>query len=592
MAQIFNSVVSRKPRYNNFNLSREKLLSGRIGQLIPVQVEEVVPGDLFKEDVNFLIRFSPMSAPAMVRFNVHFHSFFVPYRIITPRNGEYSTWEKFIMDLGKPLSEVATLPYLCKGVLSVSEVNNAPVRPYWKYFTIGSLWDYMDLPTASVFPSTREYFLHKDINLMPFLAYQKVYDDWFRRDQIEVPMLWPLNLGRVQSNNFANSEYEAPEPADDGREFDLSTFLNNLFILRTRNYERDYFTSALPEPQFGDDVTIGGDVIAGANAAISLNTSSPIRGYIFNESSVSGEAVFSKLPSQEYSMMMNSENASYTMQLAPILSEGQTGLPFSVASLSGVGSTISINELRLAMQLQGVREKINRGGTRFIEIHQNIYGIAPSDGRLQRVQYLGGFSSPISVGAVIQQSQSADTPQGTLTGNALGANGGRLFKSKRKFDEHGYVVTLMSITPRSSYYGGIPRKFTKLDPIDYYIPDYDHLGEQEIDKTELYAPLETSDAPAVETFGYTPRYSELKSSISTVNGEFRTTLDNWHVSRDFVDYPLLSPEFIHAESEDFDRLFTFENIENTSNEHFQAQVYIRLKAKRPMSKYSTPYTFY
>lgn len=608
MANIFQNVSSKRLPRNNFNMSREVLLSGQLGKLIPIQCDEVVEGDKFKQNVNFLVRFAPLSAPAMVRFNVHFHSFFVPYRIITPRSSELSTWEKFVEQVGNASTgeNIPELPSMYTDDVIFSE-EQGDIFPSASNFGVGSLWDYFGLPIISSEIAASEGInipFERRISLLPFLAYQKIFNDWFRRDQIEEELKFPVDLGAV---NFGMLD----ELADMYTNEDVLSsdvfkfFMSELFKLRERNYERDYFTSALPEPQFGDDVLLGGGVVSSEGAKIMLSSIEDLafKGTPLDVTNMDGAPAY----------WINSvdENLQRFLQLG---SDGGPGfantyatpwktdeITANVNSISGfLAPEFSINELRLAMQLQGIREKINRGGTRYIEILKSVFGVTSSDARLQRVQYLGGFKAPVTVGTVVQQSATdADGKLGELAGKAQAGGFNHLFTTKRIFEEKGFVITLMSITPRTSYYGGVPRKFRKFDPIDYYTPDFDHLGEQEVKPWELYDSIDgryTTDEQLIpdwdKTFGYSPRYSEYKSALSSVHGEFRTTLDNWHVSRSFNGAPTLSPSFIHADKEDFDRLFIFENVENTSNEHFYAQIVLDVVVKRNASKFSTPFTFY
>lgn len=580
--KIFQSVVDVKKRYNNFALGNEVLLSGQIGKLIPVQCDEVVPGDRFRQSAAFLCRFSPLSAPAMARFNVHFHTFYVPFRIITPETSRESTYEKFIKSIGKPTEEVPILPYMYANEITDTVLNR---------FKVGSLADYFSFPTQF------QRMPEKDrISLLPFLAYQRIYQDFYRRDQIEHEVVYPSNLIKVNLESSDSGLLASPNSYDlDDNQ--VAATHGDLFKLQTRNYERDYFTSALPEPQFGDEVAIGdasvnwignnnndyfSNVISNAaiqNIGLYETEYGPFNARWAPNSTnnggtltVSGDNVH---PNNVY-------GAAYPISISGTF-DGQ-----SIADSMRV-NPITINEFCLAMQLQGIKETINRVGTRYLEIMQGIYGVRVPDARLQRPVYLGGFKNPVTIGSVMQTSESNNTPQGTLTGQMSAAGSNKLCSGSYMFLEHGYLITIMSITPRTSYYGGMPKKFMKKYPEDFYLPQFDHLGEQEIRKGELlYTGTDVDD----ETFGYTPRYAELKSSLSTVHGEFRTTLDNWHVSRDFDTSPSLNPSFIKADPEDFDRIFAFNDVPGTSNEHFQMQVYIQKVAKRNMSKYSTPYTLY
>lgn len=571
---IFQNVMSEKIRYNNFPLGREVLLSGQIGKLIPVQCDEVVPGDIWKQNAAFLCRFSPLSAPAMARFNVHFHTFYVPYRIITPENSRESTYEKFIKSIGKHKDEVPVLPYLYGD-------------PTF-FFGIGSLADYLGYPTTQ-----RVYTIPEEdrITVMPFLTYQRIYQDFYRRDQLEREIVYPTSLSCVDlTNSTFDGEFDDLEANQD-----MAT-VDDIFELRTRNYERDYFTSALPEPQFGDEVAIGDGNINWMTMPESLDIGVDFDGII-----------------QQYAQGSQSQTGAFLHTVNPSATPSQI-VPYHLSSALGAGdvwniqgtspftnemgeaiashlqgNAITINEFRLAMQLQGIKEKINRVGTRYLEIMQGIYGVKVPDARLQRPIYLGGFKNPVTIGSVMQTSQTTETSaQGTLTGQMSASGTNTLCSGGYQFKEHGYIMTIMSITPRTSYYGGMPRKYMKRYPEEFYLPDFDHLGEQAVYTGELYYDGNNTK----REFGYQLRYAELKSSLSTVHGEFRTTLDNWHVSRDFDEAPSLNPSFIKADPEDFDRIFAFQNVEGTSNEHFQMQIYIDSVVKRNMSKYSTPHTLY
>ena len=580
MSNIFQNVVTSRKKYNNFNLGREVLLSGQIGKLIPVQCDEVVPGDHFQQSAAFLTRFAPLSAPAMARFNVHFHTFYVPFRIITPETSRESTYERFIKSIGKHSSEVPVLPHF------FGDGTATPLKP----FTVGTLYDYLGFPT-----DCEQIFEEARISALPFLAYQRIYQDFYRRDQIEPEVVYPSNFVGVDVEEGPTTTLNGDYPElEDGQ---LEATIADLFKLQTRNYERDYFTSALPSPQFGDEVSIGdgivnwiGDTSLTGDMTL-IADDYPMQIYQttgFN--SGQNNAVWLNDNGTTYLMNPSSGSTPYA-----IGSNIKGSFNMNITDTSGIElktNPITVNEFRLAMQLQGLKEQINRVGTRYLEIMEGIYNVRVPDARLQRPIYLGGFKNSVTIGSVMQTSESDKTPQGTLTGQMSAAGSDRLVNGGYEFKEHGYLMTIMSITPRTSYYGGMPRKFTKIYPEEFYLPAFDHLGEQEIYNSELYVGVELYGDFRTKAFGYTPHYAELKSAHSTVHGEFRTTLANWHVSRSFDEQPNLNAEFIKAEPQDFDRIFEFQDVANTSNEHFYMQIYFDVRAKRNMSKYSTPYTLY
>lgn len=604
MSAIFQNVSTRIPKRNNFNLTREVLTSGQIGKIIPIQVEEVVPGDKMKEDIHFLMRFAPMSAPAMVRMSVQFYSFFVPYRILTPQNNStQSVWEDFVEHIGHSSTSesIPQLPTLYgSSAVSAPPVSLQGLDPVLR-MGVGTLWDYMQLPIFAPTASLNfEREQSKDISLMPFLAYQMIYRDFFRRDQLEPVNALPVHVGDgidVNVSNPITMSFDDEELialyGDAGLQTDRERQAAfDLLKLREINYERDYFTSALPEPQFGDDVQLAGGLADLSRIVGNINGTFTTTASLYQSNpDGSDESVIMAGPNTNGDSYLSVLEGSSVWNM--VQQSRLNPLTLDVTDSDIVVQPFSINELRLAFQLQGIREAINRGGTRFIEISRNIYGFAPSDARLQRPQYLGGAKVPITIGAVLQTSETQvdGTPLGTMAGKAQATGSAHLFKTKHVFDEHGYVVTVMAVRPRTSYFGGIPRKFLKRDPIDFYIPAFDRLGEQQIYNLELStADMWNPEVDGTSGFGYTPRYAEYKSSVSTVTGEFRTTLDNWHMARSFDEVPGLSHDFIRIDKEDVDRPFEFQTIEGTSNEHFYCQCVIDLVAKRHMSKYSTPLT--
>lgn len=645
---INQQVPARRLHWNNFNLSHTYETTGRFGALIPCDIMEVVPGDLFKTRVEFNMRLSPLSAPAMARLNVHFHSFYVPYRIITPRNGQYSTWERFIQNIGSALPDPSDpnyvhLPYFySSSVVDLTdnvEYGYSGLKPR-DVLSVGSLWDYLGLPPVGRGSENFNMPFARRVLALPHLAVLSCWNNWFRRDQIEPEIVLPLNLEGIDIDpNSSGTSFVEPEMpvGREDEQFDIDTFVGELLKLRDRNYERDYFTSGLPEPQYGDDVTISNDVdvyaatqgVRATGSAVFMDTmiqdSTRASSYAFVYDGNITRMVLSTPHSSDSPPDLSTVNdprtpvaalGSYQGVLYPrpflagnnnsptdqspwLLNSNTAQLDIDEISGLTASSNFTINQFRAAMQLQGVREQINRTGTRYTEIMYGVYGVKVSDLRLQRPQYLGGVKAPITIGAVLQTSESANTPQGTLTGQGGAVGGNLLYKTKHIFEEHGLIVTFMSVTPRTSYTGGVRRLFRKFDPIDYYCPAFDHLGEQQTMTSELYDKFDFTDMDdilpdsyAEESFAYNPMYQELKSAVSTSTGEFRNTLDNWVLTRSFNEPPTLSTDFIHADSRDFDRLFKFENVENTSNEHFQVQLYFDVAAKRPMSKYSTPFTFW
>ena len=596
----------------NHNFSYDNVLSGQIGKLIPIQCDEVLPRERWQENVSFIMRFTPMVYPAMAKMNVCFYSFYVPTRIITPRNSAQSTWEKFILSLGKDSSEIPELPAIFTSEPITGEKYNESVVMLQKYFAQGGLSDYLDLlgiaPLPEEIANDNLFNIPEEFKLRidGLLCYLYIYNYWFRRDQIEPEIKMPLSLGKIDLSNLANSEYTHHEDWNEAYDIDFFNWLDELFTLRDKNYERDYFTSALPAPQYGEDVNFGVDAIDFQllrDPFLSLKSGNVSIGLSALGNSDNFFTVTQK----------RGDGGLYKTQLIPREDGGfdigeRSWSPISLSPASSAPPAIDANELieqlhgsfgltvnqfRLGMQLQAVREAINRGGTMYIEIMQNVYDSLVPDARLQQPVYLGGIKCPVQIGTVVQSSETTSTtPLGTLAGKAQSANGGRLFRSKQSFKEHGYIMTICCVAPRTGYVGGVPRKWMKFDPIDYYNKYFAHLGEQEVYKGELHNnPFDGAQGQR-GVFGYQERYHEYRHAYSRAHGAMRSQpKDAWHVYRTFDGVPSLSKDFIKMNPEHFNRLFEFETIDGTTNEQFDLIVAFDIKKKSPVPKYGTPYNF-
>ena len=241
---------------------------------------------------------------------------------------------------------------------------------------------------------------------------------------------------------------------------------------------------------------------------------------------------------------------------------------------------VSINDLRTSNALQRWFERNARSGSRYIEQILSHFGVRSSDARLQRPQFLGGGRTPISVSEVLQTSSTDSTsPQANMAGHGISAGVNHGFK--RYFEEHGYIIGIMSIRPRTGYQQGVPKDFRKFDNMDFYFPEFAHLGEQVIKNEEVY--LQQYSASNDEVFGYTPRYAEYKYSMNEVHGDFRGNMAYWHLNRIFNEKPNLNTAFVECNPSN--RVFA---TAETSDDKYWIQLYQDVKALRLMPKYGTP----
>ena len=225
-------------------------------------------------------------------------------------------------------------------------------------------------------------------------------------------------------------------------------------------------------------------------------------------------------------------------------------------------------------------EKNARGGTRYIENILTHFGVKSSDARLQRPEYITGMKTPVVISEVLNTTgESSGLPQGNMAGHGVSVGGG--YTGKYYAEEHGYIIGIMSVMPKTAYQQGIPKNYLKTDPTEFFWPSFAHIGEQEVQNQELYAFTNT----ATETFGYVPRYAEYKFLSNRVAGDFRTTLDYWHLGRIFNTQPTLSQEFLEMDTEDMDaRIFAVQSTED----NLYIQVLNKIKAIRPMPVFGTP----
>jgi hypothetical protein len=501
---IFNSVQVQKPKKNVFDLTHDVKLSGKMGNLIPVLVNECIPGDTFQLGCDSLIRFAPLTAPVMHRMDVSVHYFFVPNRLV------WDNWEKFITDANSPY----VLPYL---PLSNGQVD--PAGPESKFM------DYMGIPPNATANTT-------NINMLPFAAYQAIYNEYYRDQNLIPEVDYKMPDGNQIANNPSN--------------------WYKLIKMRNRAWEHDYFTASLPFAQKGTavDIPIG-----------QIEDNVPVNVYRANDVTLTGAPI---------NITVDGVNVNQPNIPPDTLWAETEGLD--------VGAT-TINDLRRAFRLQEWLEKNARGGTRYIENILMHFGVRSSDKRLQRPEYITGVKTPVVISEVLNTTgENAGLPQGNMAGHGVAVTTGKY--GTYFCEEHGYIIGIMSVMPKTAYQQGIPKTYLKNDPLDFFWPSFAHIGEQPVTNNEIYAYTATGN----ETFGYVPRYAEYKFSPSRVAGDFRTTLDYWHLGRIFANQPALNQTFIECTPEQCDRIFAVQSEED----YLYCHVLNKIRAVRPMPKFGTP----
>ena len=576
MANIFNSVKIKLKRKNKFNLSYTSRLTTEFGRLTPIMCEEVLPNDTFRISPVLRCQFAPMKFPVMQKFTAYVHFFFVPRRLLM------TGWEEFITGGEDGLSPIKTPTVALTDHLLYDEPVSDP--EFLSYFKSSSLFDYLGFPSIDtthledIFAPNDPVVAH-DIDLMPFKAYQLVYNEWYRdqnlSDEVEI---YKDDSGIVNLLHGNNTFNEVVKP---------------LFTLRNRAWRKDYFTSALPDPQRGPDVTlplIGGDIPITSDGDLDVISD------IIQEK---GRQAGYETPTE---MQMHSSSGTRTflgtkdfqfpdntnVEVKGSLSQDEVEKMRVNIGTDGLRSA-TINEVRRAFAVQRWYELAARAGNRYIESILAHFGIRSSDARLQRPEYIGGSVVPVNVGDILQTSETGETPLGTPAGIAQAL--GRVKRIKYTSEEHGYILGILSIIPEASYPQGMPRKYMRRDKFDFAWPLLANIGEQQIARGELYMDYGETPASNRQGFGYAPRYSEYKFGVGQVHGDFRTSLRDFHDARFFNRRPLLNQEFIEVSTNNdgddgLNRIFAVRS--STMADHLWVNIYNDVVVRRVLPKYGTP----
>lgn len=379
------------------------------------------------------------------------------------------------------------------------------------------LFDYMGIPEPA--PLTQN-----DISAIPFFAYNKIYNEYYRDQNLQ-----PTPL---------------PDTCVDGENIDWDEF-----VCKERAWEHDYFTSALPFAQKGQSVSLPiGEITANVAVNVRNATGTTLTGAPANATVEAGA------------------DPNFALEQLYAATQGLQ-----------VGST-TINDLRTAMRVQEWLEKAARGGTRYNENTKINFGVDVGDARLNRPEYITGTLAPVKISEVLNTTGTEDAPQGTMAGHGISMTSSNVKSYYCR--EHGYIIGILSVMPKTAYQDGIPKHFLKInDPTERYFPSFANLGEQPILNKEVY--MNHLDPNGV--FGYIPRFAEHKFENNRVAGEFRNTLNFWHMGRELSNDVALNSDFISCRPTH--RIFA---VTDPTEDKLWMQVVNYVKASRLMPKYGIP----
>jgi hypothetical protein len=531
---------------STFDRSASVKTSFNVGDIVPFFLEEVLPGDTFNVRTSKVVRMQTLLTPMMDNVYLDSYYFFVPNRLV------WNHWKEFNGENNES-AWIPTTEY------SVPQITSPSAG-----WSVGTLADYFGLPTGVGGLS---------VSALPFRAYALVMNEWFRDQNLQDPLVVPVDDATVVGVNTGN--------------FVMDCAKGGLPYIAAKYH--DYFTSCLPSPQKGPDVTLSvasqGDLpVYASQTSIPAGT---------NKSWLKVTGYPTGLGTGAYNIILQggSQNERDVCVSNYADGNGTSNWPAAPANLwaqnSGSAIVATINQLRMAFQIQKLYERDARGGTRYIEVLKSHFGVTSPDARLQRPEYLGGNRVPINVNQVIQQSGTgagADTPQGTVVGMSQTTDSNHDFM--KSFTEHGYIIGVMVARYDHTYQQGIERHWSRKTRFDYYWPVFANIGEQAVLNKEIFAQGTAKDN---EVFGYQEAWSDYRYKPNRVTGEMRSayeqSLDVWHLADDYASLPSLSDSWIREDKNTVDRVLA---VKSSVSDQLFADIYVSNRATRPMPMYSVP----
>lgn len=534
----FSKVPHLELKRSLFDRSTELKTSFNVGELIPIYVDETLPGDTFALDTSIVIRTSTMIKPVMDNMFADIYFFSVPNRIV------WEHWKEF-------MGENKTGPWTQTTEYTIPQVT-APSGGW----TEGTIADYMGIPTKVSGIS---------ISSLYFRAYALIWNEYFRDQNLQNPTDMVYGDATIAGSNGAVLETDAIKGGK---------------VLPV-NKVHDYFTSALPEPQKGPDVLLP----LGESAPV-FGNGEPIKFQVGDSYPIYVQTNLNIDPGQnQTAFIVNAGNSQITGYSKLGISTIESGNDSNIYADLSRATAANINELRQAFATQRLYERDARGGTRYREMIKAHFGVTSPDARMQVPEYLGGKRIPINVSQVVQTSSTDNTsPQANVSAYSLTNDMDSSFT--KSFTEHGMIIGLICVRTNITYQQGIERIFNRKRRFDYYFPALANIGEQAILNKEIFAQGNEQDE---EAFGYQEPWAEYRYKPSKVTGEMRSnatkSLDLYHYADDYASLPTLGQEWIKQTKSNVDRTLA---ITSEVSNQIIADIYFKVRCARPMPVYSVP----
>lgn len=503
------------------------------GDLIPIYCDEVLPADTAKINLNALMRMSTPLYPVMDNCYCDFYFFFIPSRLL---------WEHFENLMGQNDSTFWAEP---------TEYTTPKTTAPSGGWNVGTLADYFGIPTGVA---------NLQVNSLPFRAYAKVWNEWFRDENLQQPVTMSKTDATTAGSNTGTNLTDAEAGG---------------LPLKVCKY-KDYFTSCLPRPQKGSAVTLP------------LGGVAPVKNYATEELKTvrnlneiwSYGAITDTNPEPEPGYKIGWQKEGKPVMLG--FNTEHNG--FLGTDLTSVAAT-TINELRQAIAVQHILERDARTGTRYKEYLQGAWGVTSPDARLDRSEYIGGFRLPININQVIQTSATDTTsPQGNTAAFSMTTMSRNM--ATYSATEHGFILGLAAVRVDHSYQQGLSRMWTRSTRFSYYDPMLANLGEQAVLNQEIYAQGTAVDE---EVFGYQEAWADYRYHTNMITGEMRSTyaqtLDAWHYADKYKALPTLSSDWIKEGTENIDRTIA---VQSDNSRQFICNFYFDQTWTRAMPIYSLP----